>query len=294
MESTYVIMESTYVDILRCLSRPLEPEPSGQPPVLRRLSDVRAVMFDLYGTLFVSESGEVGTARQAACQKALAGAFEAMGLPGDRAGEGVRHLLDAIAAAHARRRQQGIEYPEVDIVETWGAVISALDTEGCIEQADWAHHRLKRLAVEYEGRVNPVWPMPGVTACLAGLREKGLTLGILSNAQFFTPDLFPALLDTTVEALGFDPNLQYYSYAYGLAKPDRRLYQIVAENLLRRGLAPREVLCVGNDMLNDVYPAAVRGISHGVVCRRRPQLSSPPRRSARGGRQAGSRTDSAR
>ena len=126
---------------------------------------------------------------------------------------------------------------------------------GVVERSPWSEAGLRRLAVEYEGRANPVWPMPGLKECLAGLVEKGLVLGIVSNAQFYSRELFGALLGQQAEAWGFDPDLQYYSYQHGHAKPGLRLHRMAAEGLGRRRIEPREALYVGNDMLNDILPA---------------------------------------
>ena len=97
--------------------------------------------------------------------------------------------------------------------------------------------------------------MPGLEACLRSLSEKGLVLGIISNGQFYTRELFAALLTQPPELWGIDAELQFYSYQHGRAKPGRYLYQIAARALGRRGVEPAAALCVGNDLLNDVLPA---------------------------------------
>lgn len=101
--------------------------------------------------------------------------------------------------------------------------------------------------------------MPGLLPCLAGIRQRGLTLGIVSNAQFYTPELFPALLGRTLEELGFDSELQFYSYQSGEAKPSKALYEQAYDRLSQRGFAVHEVLYMGNDLLNDVLPASQVG-----------------------------------
>ncbi len=253
-------MPSSCPDILKRHARPLEPIPTGQNAVLARLEGVRAVLFDLYGTLFISGTGEVGTSREAACGEALPQALEAMGVPVEGpVGEAVHLLFDAIEASHAAARRSGIAYPEVDIVDVWREVATEMADRGLLAKRDWSRAELERLAVEYEARANPVWPMPGVGACLRALREGGLLLGIVSNGQFYTPELFTALLGRPVESWGFDCELQYYSYRHGVAKPGVDLYRMAAEALGRRGLEPNDVLYVGNDMLNDVRPASLVG-----------------------------------
>ena len=246
-------------DIIRQHCRPLEPQPTGVEPKLRELGRLRAVLFDVYGTLLISASGEVGTAADVGKAAAFAAALSEVGLTyNSEPGDGVACLLETIRAHHEKGRSQGVQCPEVDIVEVWRDTLNRLRREGTI-LPDVAAVDLNRLAAEYEVRTNPVWPMPNLLECLAALRGTGLVLGIVSNAQFLTVELFPALLGRTVEDLGFDPRLQYYSYLHHRAKPSLYLYQIAGKALSQRGVRADQVLCVGNDMLNDILPASKLG-----------------------------------
>jgi putative hydrolase of the HAD superfamily len=163
-------------------------------------------------------------------------------------------LRRTIDEHHRRSREEGIEYPEVDIVEVWRDALRLLEQEGHLS-AEPGVVDPARLAVEYEVRSNPVWPMPHALECLYELRRAGLALGIVSNAQFFTPELFPALLGGTLKDLGFDEQLEYYSYRHGRAKPGEYLYRRACETLAARKIHPHQALYVGNDMLNDMLPA---------------------------------------
>jgi putative hydrolase of the HAD superfamily len=228
---------------------------SGAEPVLAPLGGLRAVLFDLYGTLFISGSGEVGTVA-APCDEAMDAALRAVGLPPAGPLDGaVETLFATIREFHARDRARGIDYPEMQVAEVWRAVLGRLAAEGVVEADGVEAVDRQRLAVEYEARANPCWPMPGLDACLAALDAKGFLRGIVSNAQFYTPALFPALLGRSAEQCGFDPQLQFYSYRYGRAKPGTALFEAASAALGRRGIQPDEVLYLGNDMLNDVLPA---------------------------------------
>jgi putative hydrolase of the HAD superfamily len=251
------------IDRIRSLSRPLEPIPTGVEVVLPRLPGIRTVVSDLYGTLFISRSGEVGTAaapdRAAALQQALTE------VAGDRvdasaAGRGVERLDEGILGFHARRRGEGVDHPEVDIVEVWEGVLASLASEG-IEIPALDRTAIRRLAVEYECRVNPAWPMPGLTETLDRLRKRGMRLGIVSNAQFFSPLLFPACVGRSHPELGFEPTLCTWSYQRLEAKPSPRLFEALLATLGdEHGIRPDEALFVGNDLKNDVGPAAALGM----------------------------------
>ncbi|MFW5845522.1 MAG: HAD family hydrolase [Planctomycetota bacterium] len=168
-------------DDIRQRCTPLQPEPTGVEPVLRDLGRIRAVLFDIYGTLVISAAS------------------------------------DPTAAT------------------------------------------IERIAVVYECRVNPVWAMPGAADLLGKLRERGLAQGIISNAQFYTPLLFPVLLDADLGRLGVSADLCWFSYAHGHGKPDFWLYHHAAAALRHHGVAPHQALYVGNDMRNDIWPAAELG-----------------------------------
>ncbi len=103
--------------------------------------------------------------------------------------------------------------------------------------------------------------MPHLRKCLGDLLLGGQNLGIISNAQFFTPLVLLALMDETLEDLGFRSDLQYYSYKSGFAKPGTGLFELAAGGLDSIGIAPGEVIFVGNDMLNDILPASKVGFS---------------------------------
>jgi putative hydrolase of the HAD superfamily len=229
-------------------------------PVIERLPGIRAVLFDVYGTMFISASGEVGTVDAGGHAAAFFDAMQAVGITlGCSGAEGVSRLRRGIEESHAESRRNGIAFPEIDIVDVWSNVLGSLSRDGLVggDACDMA--TLRELAIQYEVRTNPIWPMPGVVDCLTELRDAGTLLGIISNAQFFTPALFPALLAVDEEAMGLHPRLQSYSYRYGQAKPGRFLYELAAEELATMGVQPSETLFVGNDMLNDVKAAAAVG-----------------------------------
>jgi putative hydrolase of the HAD superfamily len=85
-------------------------------------------------------------------------------------------------------------------------------------------------------------------------------MGVVSNAQFFTPLLVEALLGAPPEALGLETALSSYSFALGFAKPDLRLFEAVVRVLKDEGISPGEILFVGNSAENDVAPAQELGL----------------------------------
>ncbi len=239
----------------------LKPKPAGLKASLRRLEGIKCVLFDVYGTMLISGTGDVGTASGIKGGRMLNKALEANGfiLSEASCGErGVEYIEDAILSEHERGRRNGIEYPEIDIREIWTSVLCRMGAEGYIE-GSVARETVADLAMEYECLVNPVWPMPGLESVLDGLRKNNITLGIVSNAQFYTKSLFNLLLGMSTDDLGFDPQLCIWSYELREAKPSIRLYEMAARALKERNIQSNQILYIGNDMLNDILPASASG-----------------------------------
>lgn len=233
---------------LTALLVPLDPEPSGEQCRGGLKPPVQAVLFDIYGTLLISASGEIGLADGTADPNAALDSWVRTLGYAPPAG-GVRAALTAaICEEHRALKAKGIATPEVVIEKIWGRLYPQA-SEG----------QLKRLALAYELKVNPVWPMPGLGPCLTALRRSDVRLGIVSNAQFYTPLLMAHLLGTSLAAAGFDPDLCLYSYRLGQAKPGTMLYAAAKRGLTRYGIAPQAAVMVGNDRRNDVAAARAAG-----------------------------------
>jgi putative hydrolase of the HAD superfamily len=256
-------LEKLLLTRIRQLSFPLEPKPTGVSERLVPLNGIRAVLFDVYGTLFVSGSGDISIASEMSNQQALVDALQWVGFSGnlEKAGvKGAEWLLQAIQHTHTIGRNKGIAYPEVDIRDEWETVLALLQREHLIE-GELTPEAILRVSVEYEYRVNPVWPMPDLRETLEVLQAKQFVLGIVSNAQFYTLLMFPAFLGQPYTDLGFDPNLCAWSFQLLEAKPSPNLFSSILEHLRRDyGISPQETLYVGNDKLNDIFPAAQLGL----------------------------------
>ena len=247
-------MNPAAIQIIRELSREMRPVPTSCDPVLPSFPGIRAVIFDVYGTLFISSSGDRGPEEESPRQDPLRAILEKYGIPSPSGNRSLTDRLhDLVSREHAVSRDQGIRYPEIEIRDLWSELLD----QPCGPE-------LEDAALACECITNPVWPMPGASETLVTLRGRGLTLGIVSNAQFYTPLLFPALLGRDLEELGFEEDLCLFSYQHGVAKPGPALYRILRERLDQRGIAPAETLYLGNDAHKDIHPAAELGF-HTVL-----------------------------
>jgi putative hydrolase of the HAD superfamily len=154
-------------------------------------------------------------------------------------------LRDLIAQAHAASPHP---FPEIDIREIHAALHPELGP-GEIEAFAFAH----------EKSANPVTPMPGAAETLRQLAAKGILLGLISNAQFYTVPILEEALGFDLTEVGIDPDLCCFSYHERRAKPDPFLFEIVRDKLARRGIPAAEALYIGNDVRNDIDPARATG-----------------------------------
>ena len=228
--------------------RRLEPLPTAMTPKGEPTHKIKCVLFDIYGTLFISGSGDIGLAKQNSPQlkkiKHLLSKFAFRITPQTLLNE----FYHAIEDRHNELRSQGVDFPEVNIDQIWMQILQTNDSKAA-----------RQFAIEFELIVNPVFPMPNLETLLTTCRQKGLLMGVISNAQFYTPLLFSWFLNSTPEELGFNQDLLFYSYRFQVAKPSQMLFTIAARKLKKKGIPPSSVLYTGNDMLNDIYLAKRAG-----------------------------------
>lgn len=175
---------NSYANTIQRNSRPLEPIPTDAKSRLHVFPNIKAVLFDIYGTLLVSGSGDVGVAMQMTKAEALQTALDACGVKAEiGADEFQTKFYEAIADEHQRAKNAGTDYPEIVVEQIWQKVFEEAIATGAVTIP--REFRAEQFALEFETRVNPVWPMPGLREVLKSLRRQGYTLGIISNAQFF-------------------------------------------------------------------------------------------------------------
>ena len=235
-------------ELIKAYLTPMSPQPTAMLPGGRLAQRIECILFDIYGTLFISGAGDISMARKASPRISKLERLLAKYEVGISARVLIEQLHRAIAARHHQLVHSGIDIPEIEIDKIWLQILACDD----IVQA-------RKFAIEYELIANPVYPMPGLAKLLTACRQQNRRMGLVSNAQFFTPLLFEWFLGADLASLGFDSELIFLSYQMGYAKPSRVLFETAAAELNARGIAPSSVLVVGNDMLNDIYPAKILG-----------------------------------
>ncbi len=209
---------------------------------------ILSVIFDIYGTLFINGLGDISTSQEKPGQThqidELLKKYSIKKPP-----EFVsRELFFAINKKHAELKGKGIDFPEVQIDQIWMNVLGIADRDTARE-----------FAAEYEMVVNPVYPMPHLEETLQACVDKGIVLGIISNAQFYTNYLFELFLGSDPQGIGFDPDLVFLSYKYEYAKPSAFLFNQASKILEEKNIPVSSTVYIGNDMLKDIFPSQKLG-----------------------------------
>lgn len=227
---------------------PVSPVPTSLTPSGKLEEKIEVILFDVYGTLFISRSGDIGMAKKKTPQTdKLEKLLQQFGNKKD-AQSVLNRFYAAIENQHELLKKKGVDFPEVEIDQIWMRVLETDDIE-----------RVRAFAVTYELITNPVYPMPNLETMLSVCQDSNVLMGIISNAQFYTPYLFNWFLGSLPEDLGFHPDLILYSYEFGYAKPSTFMFQVAAERLKHMDMSVGSALYIGNDMLNDIYPAKQAG-----------------------------------
>lgn len=228
--------------------RPLAPVPTGISPVLAKIKPVSAILFDVYGTLLISSAGEISVDRESASGGGdINRLLQHYGI--EHTPDSLVHALKhAIARAHADLRQQGIDCPEVDIVRIWQRVLGTREPP-----------MIGEFALEYELTVNPVYPMPGMRALLSACKAGQIVMGLISNAQFYTIPVLEQFLGASLMDWGFNRRLLFFSWLEQYAKPSPVMFERAKAVLGEMNIPAASVIYVGNDMRNDMMPAASVG-----------------------------------
>ncbi len=248
----------------------LQPLTTGTVPKLRIGTQtnfpVKAVIFDIYGTLLISSSGDVDQAFLSAenMEKALrAGGFKLGKNPLDTVTFILSLLPKKIKSNQAELKQKGHPFPDIDIFKVWDEMLEEAQNEGLISFS--GKESLADAIFIFEVLSNKVFPMPGMKEVLLEIYNKRIPLGIVSNAQFYTPILMNFFLSGKFSSEQnidlFDPDLSVFSFNELRGKPDVFLFQKFIPVLKAKyNIAPSEAIFLGNDMLKDVYTAKQAGL----------------------------------
>lgn len=216
---------------------------------------IRAVVFDLYGTLIEARFGGVRydpDSDPILMDVLTSGQWKEgieVPIPEMVLKSPSRALERAVCEHHASSQHP---YPEVDLRKLWSQL---LELPGRFDAGP--------LVVELHGGWNPASWLPGAREAIRRAHGARLLLGILSNAQWDTRQFLGEMRGC------FEPDLMMFSFEHGIAKPSPELFHGMKARLADRGIAAGQTYFVGNDPLQDIRPAAKVGFKPVHFMRRK-------------------------
>ncbi|APZ42835.1 HAD family hydrolase [Acidihalobacter ferrooxydans] len=217
---------------------------------------IRAVLFDLYGTLIHIETDESQGEIYWAIARYLS--YHRIRIDADALRERYFEL------AKRQKRDSGERYPEMDARAVWRAILSdgtrhyrpeAFAGEGPDKQreVEKRRERLARELVRLQRALSrrQIERYPGAKHLLQSIAAD-YRLGIVSDAQH---DFARAEMRITKLRKYFP--VKTISDEFGYRKPDPRLFQQTCAAL---EVLPEETIYVGNDMYRDIYGAHQAGL----------------------------------
>lgn len=253
-------ISGTFSAIIKKNTAFMTPYKTDVDALLKPIKGIKAILFDVYGTMLISGTGDIGISEEKRNQFPIAQILKNHNFNlishEDIIDEQFSLLLGHfIREEHNERKKSGTLYPEIDIIEIWDQILRELINNhyisGSIEKFE-----IQKSALIYECMVNPVWPMAGLHEVLEYFYTKKYKLGIISNAQFYTEEILRTVTNFEIDKTKFDPDLLLYSYREKEAKPSKDFFLKAVTKIKKMyNIEPNEILYVGNDMLNDIFTA---------------------------------------
>ncbi len=250
-------------------------EPVDYPSKTQRLYDIRAVICDVYGTLvnYWSEDFADTQRKESALLRSFRKVADHFGMlpsltavnPADPPEKTLRdfyHGLISLKQEQAAKRDPA--FPEILIEEIWELIITLLKRNGfepSFDNKESGRDFSRKIAWFYNFHALGRQLYPNAVDALDALKKKNMILGLLSNAQFYTPiDLTLMIRDQSNGKIDdifelFDVDLTFFSYEYQVAKPNLLLFRRLYDALYEFQILPEQTLFIGNDLSIDIAPA---------------------------------------
>jgi FMN phosphatase YigB (HAD superfamily) len=256
-------------------------------PHLVRLPRIRAVTWNVYGTLLAIAGGDLvfqhandfvmNVALDKTVQefKMWASMSRKPGQPADYMKVIYEQVLDEQQLA-----APGEKYPEVAADRLWETIIKKLFQKDYKFDANFygsLNEYSRKVAYFFHASLQGTGCYPGAATALRHVAGAGLMQGLLADGQCFTTVQLRRGL-AAQEPLDFNevmpPDLHALSYELRGRKPSERLMRHSVQQLAKRGIEPDQVLHVGSRVAQDIVPAKRLGMKTALFAGDRASLQA--------------------
>ena len=282
---------AAYLDTRKDLVWPAPPEvdrPKAKPHLVR-LPQVRAVLWNVYGTLLRIAGGELwfehpqpfvmGVALDKTIQeyKMWSSMSRKPGQPSDY----MKQLYLQVLTEHKAVPGGTEKYPEVASDRVWEALIKKLFHKDYKFDAGFfgsLNEFSRKVAYFFHASLQGTAAYDGAAQAMRHVAEAGLKQGLLADGQCFTRVQLQrglAAQDKDIdEDKLLDKDLIVLSYESRGRKPSERLFRHAVNALNQQGIAPNQVLHVGSRIQNDLVPARRLGMRTALFAGDRTSLQA--------------------
>jgi histidinol phosphatase-like enzyme len=266
---------ASYLDT-RDLVWPVAPQP--EPPKARAyvqvLPGVRAVLWNVYGTLLSISSGELlfehsdEFIMNVALDKAIQEfkMWNSMSRKPGQPADYMKEIYIRVVAEH--KLSLGSEkYPEVLAERVWENIIKKLFQKEYKFDAGFfgsLNEFSRKVAYFFHASLQGTACYLGAAEAIKALAAAGLAQGLLADAQCFTSVQLKRGLEKQDDSVNLDESLpisyRFLSCERRCRKPSENLFRHAVKTLAEQGIEPAEMLHVGSSMTRDLAPAKKFGM----------------------------------
>ena len=267
---------------------PPKPDPVKAKPHVARLRGVRAVLWNVYGTLLAIPFGELvfehpqPFVMSMALEKTIA-EFKMWASMSRKPGAPSEYMLHLYRTQLDEQRlapSPGEKHPELIADRLWEGLIKKLFQKDYTFDAGFygsLNEYSRKVAYFFHASLQGTACYPGAAAALRAVADAGLVQGLCGDGQGFTPVQVQRGLDAQAGGrldAAVPPDLQVLSYEVRGKKPSERLFQLALDRLEKYDVGPAEVLHVGSRIDKDLAPAKKLGMKTALFAGDRTSLAA--------------------
>jgi FMN phosphatase YigB (HAD superfamily) len=263
------------------------PEPASAKPHLSVFRGLRAVLWNVYGTLVAIREGELkfevdnDLMMEIALEKTIHEfkMWNSMSRKPGQPSAYMREILQRVLHEMRLQPSPGEKHPEILAERVWENIIKRLFQKEYTFDATFygsLNEFSKKVAFFFHASLQGTGCYPGAADALKCVAAKGLKQGLLADGQCFTPLQLQRGLQRQDESADLDklipPANRWLSAELKARKPSDNLFQSALRALEKEGIEAREVLHLGSSLERDIAPAKRLGMRTGLFAGDRASL----------------------
>jgi hypothetical protein len=258
---------------------PPEIKPPKAKPRLVHLPQVRAVTWNVYGTLLAISGGELlfehptPFIMETALDKTIQ-EFKMWASMSRKPGQPAEYLRQIYANLVAEQRfiPGNVEkWPEIAADGLWESFIKKLfqkDYQFDSGSYGSLNEYSRKVAYFFHASLQGITCYSGAAEALRLVHEAGMAQGLLADGQCFTAAQLQRGLSQQEPSANLDdwvePSLRVFSHEVRARKPSKQIFSEGLSVFARKGILPEQVLHIGSRLQQDLIPARRLGMRTGL------------------------------